>query len=88
MSRLIFFSHERTNGYHKEEAPEKLTSGHHIEEVVILEPSTSSAKAESFSQTLKIFLQDQGYSVTAKRGLTPIVEGKTQISLLELEQPL
>jgi acyl transferase domain-containing protein/NADPH:quinone reductase-like Zn-dependent oxidoreductase/NAD(P)-dependent dehydrogenase (short-subunit alcohol dehydrogenase family) len=75
----------------KQQSEKKLTNGYHKEEVVILEPSTSSAEAQSISKKLKMVLQDQGYSVTAKAGLTNLinaVEGKTYISLLELEQPL
>ena len=67
---------------------EKPTNGYHKEEVVILEPSTSSAEVQSFSQRLKIVLQDQGHHVMNKTGLTDTVEGKIYISLLELEQPL
>ena len=66
----------------------KYTNGIHKEEVVILEPLTSSAEARSFSQKLKIVVQDQGYSVTVKTGLTDAVDGKTYLSLLELERPL
>lgn len=78
-----------SSGTKEKQQPEKeLTNGYHKEEVVILEPSTSSAEAQSFSQRLKIVLQDQGYSVTAKTGLTDAVKGKTYISLHELEQPL
>lgn len=78
-----------SSGTSEKQQPEKqLTNGYHKEEIVILEPSTSSAEAQSCSQKLKIVLQDQGYSVTAKKGLTDAVKGKTYISLLELEQPL
>lgn len=70
----------------KQQPEEKLTNGYHQEEVIILEPSTS-AEAESFSQKLKMVLQDHGYTVTAKTGLTDAVKRKTYISLLELEQP-
>ena len=83
--RLALYSSGATE---KQEPEKKLVNGYHREEVVILEPSTSSIEAESFSQTLKIILQDQGYSVTANRGLADAVEGKTYISLLELEQPM
>lgn len=77
-----------SSGTEEKQQPEKkLTNDYHKEEVIVLEPSASSAEAQSVSQKLKIVLQDQGYSVTAKTGLVEVVEGKTYISLLELEQP-
>ena len=72
----------------KQEPEKKLVNGYHKEELVILERSTSSVEAQSFSQKLKMVLQDQGYSVTANPGLADTIEGKTYISLLELEQPV
>lgn len=72
----------------KQEPEKKLVNGYHMEEVVILEPSTSSVEAQSCSQKLKMVLHDRGYSVTANTGLADAVEGKTYISLLELEQPM
>ncbi|KAL8660348.1 MAG: hypothetical protein Q9202_006619 [Teloschistes flavicans] len=76
----------------KQQAERNLTNGltnvFHKQEIVILEPSESSAVAQSFSQKLKTVLLDQGYSVRAKTGLTDAVESRIYISLLELEQPL
>ena len=77
-------------GTKRNQQPEKqLTNGNHKkEEIVILEPSVLSSEVRLISQKLEITLQDQGYSVSAKTGLTDVGEAKTYISLLEVEQPL
>ena len=77
-----------SSGTNEKQPSEKLTNGYHKEEVIILESPASSNEARSFSQKLKIILQDQGCSVTVEAGLTDAVKGKTYVSLLELEEPL
>ena len=65
----------------KQDTEKQLVNGNHKDEVVILESSTSSVEAQSFSQNLMMILQDQGYSVTANTGLADAVEGKTYLCL-------
>ena len=77
-----------SSGTNAKQQSGRLTNGYHKEEVVILESSTSSAEAQSFSQKLKTVLQDQSCSVTTKTGLNNAVKGKIYVSLLELEEPL
>ncbi|KAH7305604.1 hypothetical protein B0I35DRAFT_362109 [Stachybotrys elegans] len=63
-----------------------------ITDITILKPSTSSIDAQLFSKKLQSTLREQGISVsveTVSTSLRPAsVEGKTYVSLLELEQPL
>ncbi|MCJ1312675.1 Reducing polyketide synthase rads1 [Agyrium rufum] len=73
---------------YKQQLPKEVADGRHQKDIVILGPSTSSAETQSFSRQLSTFLQGQGHTVTVKLGLSDIIEGKTYISLLELEQPL
>jgi hypothetical protein len=70
------------------------TNGTSKKEFVIIEPSTSSVTTKSFSNAAKEALRDQGYSASATTWVdinakaANEIEGKTFISLLELEQPL
>jgi zearalenone synthase (highly reducing iterative type I polyketide synthase) len=71
---------------------EKLTNGTHPKSVTILEPGSPSTEAQSFSKKLQASLQEQGYSLSIETLFSGTqaneVNGKTYVSLLELEQPL
>lgn len=70
------------------------TNGTLKNDFIIIEPSTSSSTIKSFSSALKDALEDKGYSASAttRAGISARAadefEGKTFISLLELEQAL
>jgi NADPH:quinone reductase-like Zn-dependent oxidoreductase/NAD(P)-dependent dehydrogenase (short-subunit alcohol dehydrogenase family) len=84
---LVLYKHTGSN---EKQRPEKLTNGTPREEVSILEPITSSPEAQLLSKKLQDILKDHGYSVATKTGVvnTDAVDGKTYISLLELEKPM
>ena len=67
-----------------------LTNGTHLEEVYVLEPTSLSSQGKSISKQLQDDLDDQGYSVVTKTGAVDVdaINGKTCISLLELEKPM
>ena len=67
-----------------------LTNGTHLKEVCIVEPISLSSEAQFVSKQLQDILGDQGYSVVTKVGAADVdgVDGKTCISLLELEEPM
>ncbi|KAF2258097.1 reducing polyketide synthase [Lojkania enalia] len=68
---------------------ERLTNGTHAKEaVIILEPSALSAQGQTFSKSLHAILENQGYPVLTVSGLVGVPEGKSYISLLELEKPM
>ncbi|KAK3689344.1 hypothetical protein B0T22DRAFT_427611 [Podospora appendiculata] len=77
-----------TNG-HTNGHPDGHANGLTNEEVVILEPLTSSPEAQLLSDQLQDTLIVQGYSVTIKKGVseTSPTANKTFISFLELETP-
>lgn len=78
-----------SSGSEENQQLEKLPNGTPTREaVVILEPSTLSAQAQSFSKRLQHILEDQGYSVSTQTGLVGDIDGKAYVSLLELEQPI
>ncbi|KAF1962478.1 hypothetical protein CC80DRAFT_499849 [Byssothecium circinans] len=72
--------------------PGRLANGIHSKRVTILEPVSPSNELQSFSRELQTLFQNHEYSFTIETGLpgSPANEfdGKTYVSLLELEQPL
>lgn len=76
----------------REHHPRNVVNSAPPREVVIFEPSTSSSYTQEFSAILQSCLQNQGYSVLSKQWGSEItaldIEGKINVSLLELEEPL
>lgn len=80
-------------GSQGETKPETYTNGTRRQEVSIVEPTTSSEQTQLFSNQLQNELKAQGYSVSIEKliagaGVEEAIQGKTYISLLEMEQPL
>ncbi|KAM0389205.1 hypothetical protein ACHAQC_009086 [Fusarium culmorum] len=71
---------------------EKPTNGIHKEEVVLLLPSMVSTVTKEFAEEVQLDLEGQGFSVSTESLADSIddstFDGKTCVSLLEVEQPL
>ncbi|CAF3577742.1 unnamed protein product [Fusarium graminearum] len=71
---------------------EKPTNGIHKEEVVLLLPSMLSTVTKEFAEEVQLDLEGQGFSVSTESLAESIddstFDGKTCVSLLEVERPL